>query len=262
MILDDIVARKRQDLEQGLFLHSILELERAALATPEPRDFYSALAAPGLSLIAEVKRASPSKGLISKDFDYLMIAGTYELAGASALSVLTEPYYFLGENAYLTEIKNRTAIPVLRKDFLIDERQVLESRALGADAILLIAAILSDKMMTRLANLAGEYGMHCLYEAHNELEINRILACNAKIIGINNRDLRTFEVNLATFESLSGLIPSGVLTVAESGIMSAQDARRMQKAGAVAVLAGEVLMRSENPGAVIKSWKGQPYAQD
>ncbi|NLI93158.1 MAG: indole-3-glycerol phosphate synthase TrpC [Peptococcaceae bacterium] len=255
MILNEIVAKKRSDLEKGLFRIPFSELEHQAFTRPEPRDFNQALALPGLSVIAEVKRASPSKGMISRSFDYKKIAATYEKGGSSAISVLTERHYFLGEDHYLTEIKEHVEIPVLRKDFIIDERQVLESRALGADAILLIAAILEDKTMLRLYELASRFGLHCLFEAHDEEEVKRIAACGAKIIGINSRNLHTFEVDLGTFEKLRPLIPSDTLAVAESGISSPLEAGRMKNAGADAVLIGEMLMRSDNPESLLKTCK-------
>jgi indole-3-glycerol phosphate synthase len=253
MILNQIVAQKRLDLEQGLCRIPFAELERRAFDRPEPRDFRAALALPGLSVIAEVKRASPSRGMLAETFAYLKIAAAYEQGGASAISVLTEPHYFLGADQYLTGIKANVAIPVLRKDFIINERQVLESRALGADAILLIAAILEDTVMQRLFALATRCGLHCLFETHTEEEIRRVAACGGKIIGINNRDLQTFQVDLGTFERLRPLIPPQVLAVAESGISSPFEARRLRKAGADAVLTGEMLMRSPDPASLLKA---------
>ncbi|RNC29821.1 MAG: Indole-3-glycerol phosphate synthase [Candidatus Dichloromethanomonas elyunquensis] len=253
MILNEIIARKNTDLENGLFRIPLSELERKAFARPEPRDFRQALAAPGLSVIAEVKRASPSKGMMTGSFNYQKTAAAYEKGGASAISVLTERNYFLGEDYYLTQIKEKAGIPVLRKDFIIDERQVLESRALGADAILLIAAVLDDKAMLRLFALAGECGLHCLFEAHDGEEVKRIAACGAKMIGINNRNLQTFAIDLGTFERLLPLIPSEAFAVAESGISSPREAQRLRKAGADAVLIGEMLMRSDNPASLIKA---------
>jgi len=160
-----------------------------------------------------------------------------------------------------TGIKEKVGIPVLRKDFIIDERQVLESRALGADAILLIAAVLEDKIMLRLYELAKRCGLHCLFEAHDGEEVRRVAACGAKIIGINNRNLHTFEVDPGTFEKLRGLIPAEALAVAESGISSPLEARRMRKAGADAVLIGEMLMRAGNPEDLLKACKEEIYAE-
>jgi len=258
MILNEIVERRRLDLENTLFLCPFSELESLAFSRPQPRDFYQALAAQGLSVIAEVKHASPSRGIITASFDYQATALSYEEGKASAISVLTEPHYFQGKDCYLTEIKALVEIPVLRKDFIFDERQILESRALGADAILLIAAILDDKTMRKLYALAKQCGLHCLFEAHDEEEVKRISACGAKIIGINNRNLQTFEVDLKTFERLRPLIPQGTLAVAESGMSSPADAQRMRRTGADAVLIGEMLMRADHPQSILKTCQEEP----
>ena len=246
MILDDIVAKKRLDLIEEEQVMPLAALERQAEAAPPVRDFHAALAAPGLSVIAEIKRASPSKGMIAKTFDPVVIAKQYEDGGAAAISVLTEKHWFLGSNEYLTQVKEAGKLPVLRKDFILCERQVVETRAIGADAILLIAAILDDNTMKRLYTLASEYGLACLFEAHDAEEIKRIVGCGAGIIGINNRNLCTMQVNLATFEALRRYIPSGTIAVAESGIASSTDARRMREAGADAILVGELLMRQKD----------------
>jgi indole-3-glycerol phosphate synthase len=255
MILNEIVTRKRADLQNHLFKYSFSELERQAFSKPAPRDFHQTLAGDGLSIIAEVKRASPSKGIIAPTFHHTHIAASYENGGASSISVLTERHYFQGQERYLKDIKELVGIPVLRKDFMIDERQVLESRALGADAILLIAAILDDKALAYLYALANRCGLHCLFEAHDEEEVKRVAACGARIIGINNRNLQTFHTDLGTFEKLRKHIPAGTLAVAESGIASPQDARRMRAAGADAVLIGEMLMRDGNPQSLIQACK-------
>ena len=256
MILDDIVSKKRIDIAEEEKNIPLKELERLAEQAPQVRDFFGALASPQLSVIAEVKRASPSKGMIAEKFDYLGIAKQYENGGASAISVLTEKHYFKGDNRYLTEIKANIGLPVLRKDFMICERQVVEARAIGADAILLIAAILSDQKMKDLFKIAGIYGLHCLFEAHNSEEIKRVIDCGARIVGINNRNLVNFQTDIATFEELSGLIPDGCIAVAESGIYTCEDARRMVNAGAHAILVGESLMRSTNIACSIKELIG------
>jgi indole-3-glycerol phosphate synthase len=256
MILDDIVAKKRMDLAEEERLVPLSVLEKRALSAPHVRDFYAALLKRGLAVIAEVKRASPSKGMIAKEFDPAAAARRYEAGGAAAVSVLTERHFFRGSDEHLSDIKSATALPVLKKDFLIAERQVVGARAIGADAVLLIAAILDDKTMTRLSSLAGELGMRCLFEAHDETEVRRIADCGAKIVGVNNRDLHTFEVSLETFERLRPLIPSGVLAVAESGIRTRRDALRMEKAGANAVLVGESLMKAGDSAALIRELGG------
>lgn len=254
MILDDIIAKKRLDLENDSLQISLSELELKASKMPDTRDFHANLAVKALSVIAEVKHSSPSQGLITKDYKYKETASAYENGGAAAVSVLTERNFFQGSDQHLTEIKQLTNIPILRKDFIISERQVIESKVIGGDAILLIAAILDSKTMLRLYNLASEYGLHTLFEAHNEDEVKRIADCGAKIIGINNRNLKTFEIDMRRFEKLRKHIPSDALAVAESGIATVEDAKRMQDAGADAILVGGTLMRAKDPGALIKAF--------
>jgi indole-3-glycerol phosphate synthase len=257
MILDEIVLKKRLDLAREEKSIPLLSLEKQAEQAPQVRDFFEALAKPQLSIIAEVKRASPSKGIIAENFDPLDIAKQYENSGASAISVLTEKHYFKGDNQYLTEIRGNVKLPVLRKDFIICERQVIETRAIGADAILLIAAILDDTQMKNLYKIATEYGLHCLFEAHNSEEIKRIIDCGAKIIGINNRNLKTFHTDIGIFEELRVLIPRDCLVVAESGIHTYEDARRMANAGADAILIGESLMKSKDIANSLKEFIGE-----
>ena len=256
--LDEIVAAKRLDLAMEERAVPLPALIRQAHAAPPVRGFAAALAKPGLSVIAEVKRASPSKGMIAQDFDPAAIARQYGAGGASALSVLTERHWFLGCNRYLTQARAEVSVPVLRKDFIISPRQVVGARAIGADAILLIAAILDDRTMAELFAAAREYGLDCLFEAHTEAEVKRAADCGAQLIGINNRNLKTMEVDLSAFEALRRHIPQGVLAVAESGIHSAGDARQMREAGADAVLVGESLMRSGDPAAALRELAAIP----
>ena len=256
MILDDIVAKKRIDLAEQERAVPLSVLEKRAQFAPPVRDFSAALSREGLAVIAEVKRASPSKGTIAEAFDHLAVARRYEAGGAAAVSVLTEKHFFRGDDRYLAEIRNATALPVLRKDFIVAERQVVEARALGADAVLLIAAILCDAEMKRFSRLAGEMGLHCLFEAHDETEAKRVADCGAKIVGINNRDLNTFEVSLGAFERLRPLIPEGALAVAESGIQTKDDALRMKDAGADAILVGESLMKAKDGAALVRALGG------
>lgn len=252
MILDEIVASKRADMAMEELAFPYPMLVRKAQQAPPPRDFRSALAEPGLSVIAEVKRASPSAGLIAEDFDPAAIARQYAKGGAAAVSVLTERRWFMGSNRYLTRVRDNVMLPVLRKDFIICERQVVGARAIGADAILLIAAILDDKELSGLRTLAAEYGMASLVEAHTQDEVKRAVNAGAAIIGINNRDLATMQVSLSIFERLRMAIPAGTLAVAESGIRTPDDTRRMRDAGADAVLVGETLMRSDNIPSVLR----------
>jgi indole-3-glycerol phosphate synthase len=244
MILDDIVAKKRLDLAEEEKQVSTAFLLRKAEKNMKTRDFYSALATKELSIIAEVKKASPSKGIIADDFNPVQIAKRYENEGASAISVLTEKHFFMGNNKYLTEISEKVSLPILRKDFIISERQIIEAKAIGADAILLIAAILDENTLKRFYSLASEFDLDCLFEAHNKEELNKVINCGARIIGINNRNLNTFEVSLSTFEELSPFIPRNCLAVAESGIFTKKDAKRMNESGANAILVGEALMKN------------------
>ncbi len=258
MILDDIVAAKRLDLKMEEQAVPLPQLIRQAQEAGPVRDFCAALAASGLSVIAEVKRASPSQGLIAGEFDPVGIAARYEAGGAAAVSVLTERHWFQGCNRYLTQVRAAIGLPVLRKDFIIDPRQVIGARAIGADAILLIAAILDDRLMRELSALAAEYSLACLYEAHTETEVKRCADCGAAIIGINNRNLKTMAVDLAAFEVLRRHVPAGVLAVAESGIHTAGDACRMREAGADAILVGESLMRALDAAAALRELRGSP----
>lgn len=251
MILDEIIAARRLDMQAERLAIPLPLLEKKAREAPAPRDFYAALAAPGLSIIAEVKRASPSAGLISEGFDAAKIAREYEYGGAAAISVLTERRWFMGSSRDLERVKEEVKPPVLRKDFIVDARQVIGSRAIGADAVLLIAAALTDRELTAFSQLAKEYGLHCLFEAHDETEVKRCADCGAPIIGVNNRNLQTIQVDLTTFETLRRFIPSGTLAVAESGIRTPADARRMRDAGADAILVGESLMRSGDSAAAL-----------
>ena len=213
---------------------------------PQSPIFEQALTAPGLSFICEIKKASPSKGIIAEDFPYLAIAREYEEAGAAAISVLTEPEYFLGSNRYLQEIAANVKIPTLRKDFIVDAYQIYEAKILGAQAVLLICAILDTDTIARFIKTAGELGLSSLVEIHNESEAEQAVTAGAKIIGINNRDLKTFTVDTGMSARLRKLIPSGIITVAESGIKSPDDVRALRDTGIDAVLAGESLMRAAN----------------
>jgi indole-3-glycerol phosphate synthase len=208
--------------------------------------FEQALRQPGLSFICEVKKASPSKGIIAENFPYLEIAKEYEEAGASAISVLTEPEYFLGENQYLREIASAVKIPTLRKDFIIDAYQIYEAALLGARAVLLICALLDGKTLYSFIKITGDLNMSSLVEVHNEEEAEQAVQAGASIIGINNRDLKTFSVNIDTSARLRNHIPANIITVAESGVKSVEDVRAVKGHGFDAVLIGESLMRSSD----------------
>ena len=210
------------------------------------RPFEKAIAAPGLSFICEVKKASPSKGIIAENFPWLEIAKDYEEGGAAAISVLTEPDFFLGSDQYLREIAAAVQIPVLRKDFIIDPYQIYEAKIWGAKAVLLICALLDAEMLSSFIAIADELSLDCLVEIHSETEAEEAIGAGSRIIGINNRDLVTFNVDTDLASRLKRNIPSGILTVAESGITKADDIRKLKDTGMDAVLVGESLMRASN----------------
>jgi indole-3-glycerol phosphate synthase len=253
MILDEIVAYNRKELENTKGSVPLEELRKAAGERPHPLDFASALRGEKVRLIAEVKKASPSKGVIRADFNPVEIARTYAANGASAISVLTEQKYFQGSLNYLRDIKDTLSeIPLLRKDFIFDPYQVYQARAYGADALLLIVAVLSPEKLDELLSLSRKLGMRCLVEVHNEIELEIALKTGADIIGINNRDLTTFEVDIATTRRLRPLIPGDRIMVSESGIKSRGDIEKLRKWGVDAVLIGEALMTSKDIAAAMK----------
>ena len=246
MILSDIaaatktrVARARQERP----LEVVKDAARA-MADSGKVSFVAALSAPGLSFICEVKKASPSKGVIAENFLYLNIARDYAEAGAAAISVLTEPDFFQGSDDYLQEIAQALPLPTLRKDFIIDEYQIYEAKALGAAAVLLICALLDTATLARYIGIADALGLACLVETHNEAELASALAAGARIIGINNRDLKTFHVDIGTTARLRRLIPADKLVVSESGIQTPQDIAALVEQGVDAALIGEAMMRA------------------
>ena len=257
MFLDRIVAQTRLDLEQRKQERPLEEMMRLAMSQPPPRDLLEAIR-PGRSksqvhLIAEVKRASPSKGLLAPHLDPVELARSYEANGAAAISVLTEPHFFLGSPEYLTAIKQAVNIPVLRKDFIMDEYQVYEARAWGADAILLICAILDDRQLRHLLKAAHDHGMRCLVEVHNAGETRRAVEAGAVVIGINSRDLVTFDLNPSLVRELRQLIPADRVVVAESGIHTTTDARRLARYDVQAMLVGESLVKSNDVATQMRS---------
>ena len=257
MILDKIVADKKEELQGTKAGLPLGELKAMLLDARPARPFGSALVKPGrVSIIAEVKKASPSKGLIRADFDPLKIARTYEQNGASAISVLTEKKYFQGSLGFLAEISRTVTLPVLRKDFIVDEYQVYEARANGADAVLLIACILDRERLAGLYALAAGLGLGVLTEVHDDEDLGKALDVQADVIGINNRDLRTFNVDLATTGRLIKDIPRGKVVVSESGISTVEDMRYLKEAGAHAALIGEALMREEDYGGKLRELAG------
>jgi len=251
-VLDKIVARKREEISERLGQQSIAALQQLAAEQAPCRGFANAIAAklelglPGV--IAEVKKASPSKGVIREDFVPAEIAASYERGGAACLSVLTDIDFFQGNDHYLQQARNACNLPALRKDFTVDPYQVVEARAIGADAILLIAAVLEQGQMTELAAAAAEYGMDVLVEVHDSEELERALELAPRLLGINNRDLHSFETSLATTLNLLPQIPEGTLVVTESGIHTRDDVARMRMKGINAFLVGEAFMRAQDPG--------------
>jgi len=255
MILDRIVADNKVELEARKQSLPLVELKRLALGQPVPIDFASVLRGDRIQIITEVKKASPSRGIIRSDFDPVEIARTYASNGASAISVLTESKYFQGNLDYLRDIRDalgNKGLPLLRKDFIHDSYQVYESRAYGADAILLIVAILTPEALNEMMRLSRELGMSCLVEVHNEAELEIALKSQAGIIGINNRDLKTFDVDLATTERLRPVIPSDRIVVSESGIKERSDLEKLKKWGVDAVLIGESLMAAPDIAAKMR----------
>jgi indole-3-glycerol phosphate synthase len=243
--LDEIIAVKRRELEQ--VRPRAAELRRQVLERNEFRAFRAVLKRSDgkLAVVAEIKKASPSAGVIAKSFDPVAIAKNYERGGADGISVLTDSKFFQGALGHLVDVRTAIALPVLRKDFILDEIQIAESAAAGADAILLIVAALEQKQLVDLSAAAAKYRLAALVEVHSAEELSRALHAGARIIGINNRDLATFEVNLSVTEELSEQVPDDVVVVSESGIKSLADIARVKACGVDAVLIGEALMRGE-----------------
>ena len=255
-ILDEIAGKTKQRIQEEKSRVSVEDLKSRIVKNEI--SFLGALKKEGMSYICEVKKASPSKGLIAPDFPYLKIAREYEAAGASAISCLTEPYYFLGSDRYLQEITSEVKIPVLRKDFTVDEYMIYQARAFGASAVLLICAILDDVQLKSYRELSESMGMDALVEAHDEREVERALRCGAKIVGVNNRDLRTFQVDMANSIRLRKIAPRDVVFVSESGIRTSEDIRRLYDNQVDAVLIGETLMRSGDKKAALELLNGGP----
>ena len=285
MILDEIAAKTKERVAEQKKKVPLEEMKRQALdivaietdngSSPYSKfPFRDNLAADGISFICEAKKASPSKGLIAPDFPYVEIAKEYEAAGASAISVLTEPFYFQGSNQFLMDIKKEVNIPLLRKDFTVDEYMIYEAKVIGASAVLLICAILDDEQLASYLQLAHELGMSALVEAHDEEEVRRAIACGAGIIGVNNRDLRTFTVDIMNSVRLRKLIPDMVpvtgtgaaadtlapqkmVYVSESGIKTKEDIDRLKANGTDAVLIGETFMRSPDKKKLFAELRGE-----
>ncbi|MDD7738713.1 MAG: indole-3-glycerol phosphate synthase TrpC [Fusicatenibacter sp.] len=254
MILETIANAAKKRVIEREKIHPASEVERLARErNPDTGfPFEKALAAPGISFICEVKKASPSKGVIAHDFPYLEIAKEYEEAGAAAVSCLTEPEFFLGSDQYLLEIASQISIPVLRKDFTVDSYMIYEAKLLGASAVLLICSLLSDGQLKEYLEIAHSLGLSALVEAHTAKEIDRAVMAGARMIGVNNRNLKDFTVDINNSERLRSRIPEGILAVSESGIRTPADVERLYRNGTDAVLIGETLMRSQNKKEELK----------
>jgi indole-3-glycerol phosphate synthase len=245
-ILDEIMTHHRETLPKTMAEAPFEDLRAMATVAPPPRDFAAAVRAPGLSLIAECKKASPSKGLLVPNYDPVRLARTYEKAGAQAISVLTDARHFQGLLTHLRDVREAVRLPVLRKDFIFHPYQLYEARVAGADAILLIAAVLSDTELRELLPLSRRLGMTAVMEVHDEDELRRVLPLRPELIGINNRNLQTFEVDLGVTARLRALVPPEIAVISESGLKTADDVRAMKAAGADAILVGESLVRSKD----------------
>lgn len=258
MILEEIAARTVQRVAEEKAAVPLSEMKKRAEALDANTGFpfRKALSGDEISFICEVKRASPSKGLIAPDFPYLDIARDYERAGASAISCLTEPFWFKGRDEYLAEISNAVKIPVLRKDFTVDEYMIYQAKTLGASAVLLICSILSKEQLSEYLGIAHSLGLSALVETHDEDEVRTALSVGAGIIGVNNRDLRTFTVDINNSARLRMLVPPEVLFVSESGIKTAADIEALRSNGTNAVLIGETLMRSPDKKAALDELRG------
>lgn len=257
-ILETIAEYAKERVENRKKELPLEELKKMALAMDANTGFpfEKALSKKGISFICECKKASPSKGLIAEEFDYLKIAKEYEMAGASAISVLTEPKWFLGNDNYLKEIAENVNIPCLRKDFTVDEYMIYEAKLLGASAVLLICSLLDSEKLREYIELADKLGLSALVEAHDEEEIQSAINAGARIIGVNNRNLKDFTVDVHNSERLRKLVPDSCLFVAESGIKTNEDIRVLENANVNAVLIGETLMRSDNKKQMLDELRG------
>ena len=258
-ILEKLADLSRQRVRMEQILMSEPELRRRAKAQGKGHGdaFLTALKKPGISFICEIKKASPSRGLISPDFPYLKIAETYERAGADCISCLTEPEYFLGSDGIFREVRAKVSLPMLRKDFTVSAYQLDQARVMGANAALLIVSLLDEKTLEAYLERCGELGIAALVETHDEEEIRRAVSAGAKIIGVNNRNLKDFSVDFENAARLRDRIPADCVYVAESGVKTPEDVQRLKQIGADAALIGETLMRAEDPGTMLRLLKGE-----
>lgn len=255
-ILEQLAAHARHRVEQAAKQHPLEKVKRSALALPRGDfAFERALGKPGMSFICECKKASPSKGLIAPAFPYLSIAGAYAEAGADAISVLTEPKWFLGSDTFLREIAAQVQVPCLRKDFTVDAYMIYEAKLLGASAVLLIVSLLREEQLRTYMEICDELGLSALVEAHEEEEVRTALRAGARVVGVNNRNLKDFSVDTENSRRLRELVPEDVIFVSESGVRDAEDIRRLSAMGADAVLIGETLMRAKDKNATLAAFR-------
>lgn len=257
-ILDTLadLSRKRARTDQTVIPETEMRARVKALGRGNGEAFLSALKKPGISFICEIKRASPSKGMISQDFPYMKIAGAYERAGADCISCLTEPEYFLGSDRIFREIRSAVSLPMLRKDFTVSAYQLDQARLMGANAALLIVSLLDESTLAAYLERCEELGIAALVETHDEEEIRRAVSAGAKIIGVNNRNLKDFSVDFDNAARLRDRIPAGCVYVAESGVKTPADVERLQQIGADAALVGETLMRANDPAEMLRFLRG------
>ncbi|MBP3761756.1 MAG: indole-3-glycerol phosphate synthase TrpC [Ruminococcus sp.] len=256
-ILDKLAETALKRVENAKKLHSYDEVKNKALSMKKSCfEFENALKKPDISFICECKKASPSKGIIAENFPYLQIAEEYEKAGADCISVLTEPEYFLGSDKYLREIAENVNIPCIRKDFTVDDYMIYEAKILGAGAVLLICSILTEKQIHDYINVCDELGISALVEAHDGDEIKIALSAGARIIGVNNRNLKDFSVNTDNSRKMRELVPDDIIFVSESGVKSAEDIKLLREIGADAVLIGETLMKAPDKTAKLRELRG------
>ena len=260
-ILQQIASRTKERIEARKKILPPDGLIQMAYSMEVKADFpfEESLKTNGVAFICEVKKASPSKGIITEEFSYLDFAKDYEAAGAAAISVLTEPHYFMGDDRFLREIADVVSIPLLRKDFIVDDYMIYEAKVLGASAVLLICSLLNRDCLVEYISLADNLGMSALVEAHDESEVDMALSANARIIGVNNRNLETFEVDTDTSPRLRKLVPEGIIFISESGIKTAEDVELLRQNGVDAVLVGETLMRMPDKKAALADLKGRHY---
>lgn len=256
-ILDEIADFAKYRVEEAKKTVSVEQIKDHAYDLPKGNfEFEKAIKTNDIAFICECKKASPSKGIIAEDFPYVEIAKEYEKAGANCISVLTEPKWFLGKNEYLQEIADNVSIPCIRKDFTVDEYMIYEAKLLGASAVLLICSILSDQQLSQYISICDSLGLSALVEAHDEVEITRAINAGARIIGVNNRNLKDFSVNTDNSAKLRNLIPNNIIFVSESGVKTSEDICRLRNIGADAVLIGETLMKASNKKDKLNELKG------